>query len=443
MGTFERDGFSIKGGTIRLYRRGDSKSDIWHASVTRPDRKVDRFSTKTVDPVEAGRIAERHLDRLRFAEEFGIPLDQKTFRQVADHWYAEVLERSICDKNKEDYRAILDRYLLPFFGAKVVALIKLKDIIQYRTWRKTYWTTGPGKDITHLTYVRGRKTLKRPAKRCVPSPGTLAREDVVLRGVLQTAIALGYANNHEVLQFKSARSEDNSRGALSKEQYETLVKTAWDRAVDATNRQTRYHRQLLACYVQFMVMTGLRPGEARDLRFRDVKDGYVVLQSSKTKVRKVVGVAGFGSIISFLHDVHHDLYGGDIPDEQENPFPRPTDYLWRDYWKDEPIKDFKRSFNELIAACDIRWDEHQRGKITLYSLRHTYAHFRIVYGGVTDVYLLAQNMGTSVQMIERYYGHLEPLHRKDELKRVHRDADPEKLLEHVGELFGGSPPLTS
>ena len=70
MGNFERDGFTIKGGAIRLYRRGDSKSDIWHASVTRPDRKVDRFSTKTADSVEAGRVAERHVDRLETGVQF-------------------------------------------------------------------------------------------------------------------------------------------------------------------------------------------------------------------------------------------------------------------------------------------------------------------------------------------------------------------------------------
>jgi len=439
MGKFERDGFTIKGGVIRLYRRGDSKSDIWHASVTRPDRKVDRFSTKTADPVEAGRVAEHHLDRLRFAKEFGIPLDQKSFRQIAENWYADVQESSICEKNKSDYKAILDRYLLPYFGQKTVSLIKPKDIAEYRTWRKAYWITGPGKDITHITYHRGFKTLTRPVKRCAPSPGTLAREDVVLRGVLQKAIAIGYANNHEILQFKSVRPEPNSRGALSPQQYQRLITTAWERTIEVPNRQTRYYRQLLAAYVQFMVMTGLRPGEARTLRFKDVKDGYVVLQESKTKIRKVVGIAGFGSLISFLGDVQQALYGDDIPDDEENTYPRQTDYLWRDYHRDEPVKDFKRSFNELITACGISHDEHEQGKITIYSLRHTYAHFRIVYGGVTDVYLLAQNMGTSVQMIEKYYGHLEPLHRKDELKRVHRDAHPDALMKNVAELFGVPP----
>ncbi|WP_081609001.1 tyrosine-type recombinase/integrase [Paramagnetospirillum caucaseum] len=439
MGKFERDGFSIKGGAIRLYRRGDSKSDIWHASVTRPDRKVDRFSTKTPDPVEAGRMAERHFDRLRFAEEFGIPLDQKNFKQVSDHWYAEVLGKSICDKNKSDFRSILDRYLVPFFGQKSVALIKLKDIAEYRKWRVSYWTDGPGKDITHIVYQRGDRTFKRPVKRCIPSAATLAREDVVLRGVLQSALSMGYANNHEILQFKSVRPDGKSRGALSREQYQKLVAASWERSMLVPNGQTLYYRQLLAVYIQFMVMTGLRPGEARRLRFMDIKDGYVVLQESKTKVRKVVGVAGFSGIISFLHDVHQALYGRDVHDEEENPFPRPTDYLWRDYHKDEPIHDFKRSFNELLAYCGIVNDEHQNGKITIYSLRHTYAHFRIVYGGVNDVYLLAQNMGTSVQMIEKYYGHLEPLHRKDELKRVHRNSASDKLMDNINDLFGLPP----
>ena len=439
MGKFERDSFTVKGGSIRLYRRSDSKSDIWQASVHRPDQKVDRFSTKTADADEAARIAERHFDRLRFAEEFGIPLDQRTFRQIGELWFAEVAARPISDRNKNNYRGILDRYLFPFFGNKIISLVKPKDITLYRTWRKEYWSAGPGKDIKFITYTRDGQTLKRPAVHRTPSLGTLAREDVALRGIIQKAISLGYANNYEVLRFKSASVGDNSRGALSREQYQKLVTVAWERTMDVANRQTRYYRQLLAAYVQFMVMTGLRPGEARGLRFMDIKDGYIVLQDSKTKVRKVVGIAGFGSIISFLHDVHQSLYGSDIRDEEENPFPRPTDYLWRDYHKDEPIQDFKRSFNELLAECGISHDEHQQGKITVYSLRHTYAHFRIVYGGVNDVYLLAQNMGTSVQMIEKYYGHLEPLHRKDELKRVHRDAASDKLLKDVSELFGLPP----
>ncbi|WP_168185928.1 tyrosine-type recombinase/integrase [Magnetospirillum sp. ME-1] len=439
MGKFERDGFTIKGGAIRLYRRGDTKSDIWHASVTRPDQKVDRFSTKTSDQVEAGRVAERHLDRIRFAEEYGIPLDRKTFRQIAESWYEDISASDLNERDKNNFRGILDRYVMAFFGDRVISTIKSKDVVEYRKWRKDFWISGPGKDVAEISFVRDGRTYKRKPKRSIPAARTLAREDIVLRGVFQKAVSQGYLNDRELAHFKSVAGKVNSRGALSREQYQKLVAASWERSMLVPNGQTLYYRQLLAVYIQFMVMTGLRPGEARRLRFMDIKDGYVVLQESKTKVRKVVGVAGFSGIISFLHDVHQALYGRDISDEEENPFPRPTDYLWRDYQKDEPIHDFKRSFNELLAYCGITHDEHQNGKITIYSLRHTYAHFRIVYGGVNDVYLLAQNMGTSVQMIEKYYGHLEPLHRKDELKRVHRNSASDKLMDNINDLFGLPP----
>ena len=46
---------------------------------------------------------------------------------------------------------------------------------------------------------------------------------------------------------------------------------------------------------------------------------------------------------------------------------------------------------------------------TLYSLRHTYAHLAILEENM-DVYSLSKQMGTSVKMIEQYYGHITPAH---------------------------------
>jgi hypothetical protein len=42
-----------------------------------------------------------------------------------------------------------------------------------------------------------------------------------------------------------------------------------------------------------------------------------------------------------------------------------------------------------------------------YCFRHTYATFRLSEG--VDVYFLAEQMGTSVQMIEQHYGHITPV----------------------------------
>jgi len=42
-----------------------------------------------------------------------------------------------------------------------------------------------------------------------------------------------------------------------------------------------------------------------------------------------------------------------------------------------------------------------------YCFRHTYATFRLTEG--VDVYFLAKQMGTSVMMIEKHYGHINPV----------------------------------
>src|SRR5205814_4659365 len=48
-----------------------------------------------------------------------------------------------------------------------------------------------------------------------------------------------------------------------------------------------------------------------------------------------------------------------------------------------------------------------------YCFRHTYATFRLTEG--VDVYMLAKQMGTSVQMIEGHYGHITPVKNADRI----------------------------
>ncbi len=50
---------------------------------------------------------------------------------------------------------------------------------------------------------------------------------------------------------------------------------------------------------------------------------------------------------------------------------------------------------------------------TLYSLRHTYATERLKAG--VQVYWLAEHMGTSVDVIQNYYGHVMSRMRADHL----------------------------
>jgi len=60
----------------------------------------------------------------------------------------------------------------------------------------------------------------------------------------------------------------------------------------------------------------------------------------------------------------------------------------------------------------------RRRKRTIYSLRHSYATFRLEE--VVSVHILAKNMGTSTKMIGEHYGHTVNRTNAEELTK-HRD----------------------
>ena len=68
----------------------------------------------------------------------------------------------------------------------------------------------------------------------------------------------------------------------------------------------------------------------------------------------------------------------------------------------KPIHSFKKGFNALIKEAGVEFDSNGQRRV-IYSLRHTYATFRLHEG--VNAYTLARNMGTSVKMLESFYGH--------------------------------------
>ena len=97
----------------------------------------------------------------------------------------------------------------------------------------------------------------------------------------------------------------------------------------------------------------------------------------------------------------------------------------------KPIGSFKKGFQNLISKAGVESDSHGRRR-TIYSLRHTYATFRLREG--THHFHLAQNMGTSVKMLEQYYGHVRSRDVAEELTktRSQREKPPSKILIHLG-----------
>ena len=147
-----------------------------------------------------------------------------------------------------------------------------------------------------------------------------------------------------------------------------------------------------------MVNSGMRKGEARYLKWRDVTlyktehgEWPVLTVKGKTGERMVVCQPFAKRIFERIKERGHNI--------------EPDDYVFC-HEDGKPILHMK-TFDDMLAKAGLSYDSLGR-KRTVYSLRHTYATFRLENGA--NVYWLKQNMGTSVQTLERHYGQTKVLH---------------------------------
>jgi len=85
--------------------------------------------------------------------------------------------------------------------------------------------------------------------------------------------------------------------------------------------------------------------------------------------------------------------------EEGERLPKPTDKLFPN--------EFKKMFNNLLLDNDLKFDRDDKPR-TAYSLRHSYICFRLLEGA--DIYQIAKNCRTSVEMIEKHYAaHLKDM----------------------------------
>lgn len=162
----------------------------------------------------------------------------------------------------------------------------------------------------------------------------------------------------------------------------------------AKGPQQQYSRQLLHDYVLVLALSGIRVGEANELKVRDVQpikddEGRENVQlhiRGKTGARVVVPHIDAKAIIDAL------LARRGNPDADDWLF------VMNDGSKIDNLRDqFDRMLEEYKLTHNAAGAKH-----SLYSLRHFYA-VRAITRGV-DIYTIARNMGNSVQVIEEYYG---------------------------------------
>jgi integrase len=174
-------------------------------------------------------------------------------------------------------------------------------------------------------------------------------------------------------------------------------------------------RVMLTNYVLILANTGIRVGEARKLKWSDIdidigddeKENIVLDVKGKTGVREVVAAQ-----TPFVKDYLHHIW--ELRCKELNGKPPMSEFIF--CHKDgAAIHSFKKGFNALIKEAGVELDTNGQRRV-IYSLRHTYATFRLHEG--VNAYTLARNMGTSVKMLEAFYGHTSNRAMASELTKM-------------------------
>jgi integrase len=399
----------LMGGKLHIYKRENSR--FWQCSAYLAGKNR-RMTTKEESLSHAKEIAEDWFIELRGKARAGVLKGGKSFREATKHFLAEYLTLVAPERNPhymKNCQMRLRAHLLPFFGDKVLSEITPGLVQQYRVQRMTVRRPRPIK--------RALKPGEAEPLYPVPARSTLHQEIVALRQVLKAANRQGWLEFVPDLSppYK-ASGKVTHRAWFSPEEYQRLYEATRRRAQKPLNNRHRWTCEQMHDYVLFMANTGLRPDEAARIEFRDVK--IVRDTGSKETILEIEvrGKRGVGwckstsnAVLPFKRLCDRERLQAEAAIDtaaraagqltsvrtvkgSRKVKPGPTDKLFPSSQRE--------LFNAILGDLNLKHDRDGNVRTT-YSLRHTYICFRLMEGA--DIYQIAKNCRTSVEMIEKFY----------------------------------------
>ena len=351
---------TLMGGKLHVYRR--ENSGLWQCS-TYLAGKNHRVSTKTDSLAHAKDFAQDWYLELHGKHRRGEVKAEKTFKTAAAAFEREYEIITDGERSPAYVRGHKDRirlHLNPFFGSHGLSEITPGLVQEYRIHR--------------------RQSARPPART------TLHHELVTLRQVLKTAIRHGWlAHLPDLTPPYNTSGKISHRAWFSPEEYKKLYTATRARANDPKNHR-RKASEHLHDYVLFMANTGLRPDEAARLEYRDV-----TIVDDADSGERILEIAARGKRgVGYCKSTR----GAVRPFERlkARAKPEPTDRLF-------PNRQTSL-FNTVLKSADLK-EDREGNRRTAYSLRHTYICMRLLEGA--DIYQVAKNCRTSVEMIEKFY----------------------------------------
>jgi len=420
------------------------RSAVWQCRY-QVDKRWQRESTGEHELDKAKKRAHDLLIEANVRKKLNVAPITRYFKDIAKLAVQRMDDELRADNGKviyKDYKSVIEKYLVPFFGKYKVDSIDYKVLELFSDWRMKRMQTAP----KHSTLLNHNAALNR------------IFDEAEKRNFLLPI-------SRPKLSSKGKKSE--RREAFNLDETRAL-RNNFDAWIIKGRADSIAVRALLKNYVITLLDTGARPGkELLCLTWAQVKmeiaptftetgkkidDGegsiedeiifdlnlavQLEIQEHKTKRRLSVGRAPTARAFDAIAKRNY----GKTLEELLKINCTDAIFRFREYLNEEDEASnkqpklltptsFAKLFETYLKEHNLLIDPITSKKRVLYSLRHTYATLALTRDNV-PIHTLAKQMGTSVAMIEKHYSHL------DAVKAMHqlRGNESRQLLEAGGEV---------
>jgi integrase len=415
---------------LRLFRR--NRSGFWQVHYKIGSSKTwYRKTTGTADLTEATQIAEDIYHEARVLDKRGLAVVSKKFKAVAEivsnRLKAEV-KAGTGKKSYADYYRAIDGYLIPFFGKFNIDRITPDVVSDFHRWR----TEKVGYEL---------------------KASTQNNHNAALNCVFDYAIEKKYMTESQRPSLKNTGAANATRGIFSTDELielQTFIK-GWMHATK--NIKSQQLRELLGLYITFIACTGVRPGtETKELKWKHIefiqkptmRVIHITLPQGKRGTRQLIARNELWPLLDKLRQLQPEYAKLTL---EQLVAKKEDKLLFRMRDGNRPY-DLVGAFADCLEAAGMSKGDQDGKSRSLYSLRHYYATQRVLEG--MSFGQLANQMGTSILMIERHYSHLKPLMIAEQLagsipndktaasEEILRYMNPSPVRNDVISLVGAS-----
>lgn len=428
---FYQNAHRLRDGAILLYTRPDRKKTTYQVRLKIPG--VLGYVIKSLKTSEfnaAVTEAEDLYYALRAEQKQGLDVKTAGNLKFKDFWkrFYDAHEAGLSIHRQRLHKFIANKYFKPYFGEHRVADMPDAFVEKYWDWRINFHNQARKAETGDKTPIPANAAR-------VPAQKTLDMEAGMLRQIFRWGKRVGFVKREPWIKATKVKHSKGveRRPAFTEAEWKSIYEylRQWVKegmvATPAENGGSlhrsgphalhRFQRELLRNYLLFMANSGLRPNEARQLLWRDVRlendeDGKPALvvevaPTTKTGARTVVCREGTEFYLDRLKKISKHT--------------EPDHYVFCGY-DGEPVDNFNKTFSKVLKKLKLlndRWGKRR----TVYSLRHFYCTQSLLSG--VPIHVLAKNMGTSIAYIEQHYSHVLTIMQAKQLRTKKFRAQPE------------------